>query len=146
VRLWSNVCDVCTPIQAVKSSFQPSVNGISRLPVCWIGQFSLPAANKNTMPRPRRPPVSDSCRTRVRTEVENIMSGELPQELEITSTLSAMNVSAAKNFESEMASAGPLDSHLMGSSRQPGAAPTVSAASTSAATTPAHAVPWLAPA
>src|SRR5918997_3603302 len=82
---------------------------------------------------------------RLTTIGADMLMGTFPHELDRISTLSATKSNKVSSFESLINTDGPDDSHWIGKRRQPGAAPTVSTASTSPAITPAHEVPWLAP-
>src|SRR5688572_28765200 len=112
-----------------------------RLEVNSIGQFSFPEAQRNTIPFPRRPPVTASDFILLTTLDDQVSAGDIPHELERASTLSLTKLSTVKNLSSLMNKPSSSLSHLIGSSRHPGAAPTTNDASTSAPVTPLHAVP-----
>src|SRR6186713_3602772 len=112
-----------------------------KVEVNWIGQFSFPEAQRKTIPFPRRPPVTARDFILLTTLDDQVSAGDIPHELDKASTLSPMKLSTVRNLSSLINNPSSSLSHLMGSSRHPGAAPTTSDASTSAPVTPLQAVP-----
>src|SRR5687767_13209500 len=139
-KLCSKSVAVLTPTQLLDELY-PLSYGTLNGPEYLIGQFSLPAAQRKTMPLPLRPPVWASCVILLITLDAKLDSGEEPHELDSTSTLSAIKLNTVINLLSDIYKDGPEDCHFTGNSLQPGAAPTVRAPSVSAATTPQQQVP-----